>query len=91
VQGSFSDSQRSGSAKVSTGFRLRQCSQEYPGKESCLYENVVKEINDTIKTFMKVEIVHEGRAANVDADRLAGRHVWFCDLSESLCTSYSDQ
>jgi hypothetical protein len=53
---------------------------------------------DTLKLFVKSELVHEGRAANVEANRLAkssnylllGRHVWFPDLSEGVCTSYSE-
>lgn len=41
----------------------------------------------------KVDFVHEGRASNVDAHRLArsfvsyvlGRHVWFLDLPHGVC------
>jgi ribonuclease HI len=33
--------------------------------------NVIKEIMFTLSTFVEVELVHEGRDANVDADQLA--------------------
>jgi hypothetical protein len=57
--------------------------------------NVIKEIRFTLSTFVEAKLVHEGRDANVDADRLAksstysspGRHVWFLDLPEGVCSS----
>ncbi|TVU32166.1 hypothetical protein EJB05_23886, partial [Eragrostis curvula] len=49
-----------------------------------VYGHIVQEIKATTRVFTKVEMVHEGRATNGDAHRLArgsiyeevGRHVW---------------
>jgi hypothetical protein len=57
--------------------------------------NMIKEIRFILSTFVEAELVHKGRDANVDADRLTksstysslGRHVWFLDLPEGVCNS----
>jgi hypothetical protein len=37
------------------------------------YGNVIKEIRCSLLQFLKIEVVHEDRTVNVDADRLAKR------------------
>jgi hypothetical protein len=59
--------------------------------------NMIKEIRFTLSTFVEPKLVHEGRDANIDADRLAkssaysslGRHVWFLDPLEGVCSSHT--
>ena len=62
------------------------------------YSQVIRELKAGMATFDRAKIVHEGRASNVDAHRLArssiyeteGRHVWFLFPPDGVCTSFTD-
>ena len=62
------------------------------------YGQVIRELKAGMATFDRAKIVHEGRASNVDAHRLArswiyeteGRHVWFLFPSDGVCISFAD-
>ena len=59
--------------------------------------HVIREIKAAMASFEGAEVVHEGRASNIDAHTLArssiyeseGRHVWFFDPPDGVCTSYA--
>jgi ribonuclease HI len=61
------------------------------------YGHVVREIQSAAAGFDRVQFVHEGRDANVDAHRLArgalytdkGRHVWWREPPDGVCKSYA--
>ena len=60
------------------------------------YGHVVRELKAAMASFEGAEVVHEGRASNIGAHTLArssiyesvGRHVWFFDPPDGVCTSY---
>ena len=61
------------------------------------YGHVIREIKVAMASFKGAEVVHEGRASNIDAHTLArssiyeseGRHVWFFYPTDGVCTSYN--
>jgi hypothetical protein len=66
------------------------------GSTSGVYGQIIKELKEDAAAFQMMEIVHERREANFDAHTWArstlfsstGRHVWFFDPPEGVCTSY---
>ena len=61
------------------------------------YNHVIREMKAGMANFEKAEVVHEWRVSNTDAHALArssiceslGRHVWFFDPPDGVCTSYA--
>ena len=62
-----------------------------------IYGHVVQEIKARAGSFVSLEFVHEGRACNADAHKLArssiycelGRQVWFLSPPVGICASVS--
>ena len=58
--------------------------------------HIIRELKEGMASFEKAEIVHESRASNFDAHRLAkssmykplGRHVWLLSPPDGVCTNY---
>jgi hypothetical protein len=69
---------------------------EEDGKGS--YGHIVMELMAHSTEFQKIEFVHEGRTANIDAHTLArgyvtlclGRHVWFQSPPDGVCMHYDN-
>jgi hypothetical protein len=67
------------------------------GMDMGAYGHVVREIKARASVFIHSEFVHENRASNVDAHVLArssiyaplGRHVWFIEPPDGICSTYT--
>jgi ribonuclease HI len=67
------------------------------GEGMGIYGHIVKEIKARADGFQQVQIVFEGRGANIDAHNLArssifldlGRHVWFQNPPDGVCLNYN--